>query len=62
MVEFNKNFEIINIEEKPSIPKSNYAITGLYFYDKNVVDYVQELKPSKGELEITDLNNLYLKE
>ncbi len=63
VVEFNKNFEITNIEEKPSIPKSNYAITGLYFYDKNVVDYVQELKPSKrGELEITDLNNLYLKE
>ena len=63
VVEFNKNFEITNIEEKPSIPKSNFAITGLYFYDKNVVDYAKELKPSKrGELEITDLNNLYLKE
>lgn len=60
VIEFDNN-KVISIEEKPTNPKSNFAITGLYFYDKNVVDLVKQLKPSKrGELEITDLNKLYL--
>ena len=60
VIEFDNN-KVISIEEKPTNPKSNFAITGLYFYDKNVVDLVKQLKPSKrGELEITDLNSLYL--
>ena len=63
IVKFNKEKKVINIEEKPEKPKSNYAITGLYFYDSKVVDYAKKLKPSKrGEYEITDLNNFYLKE
>ena len=63
VVEFGQNKMINKIVEKPSNPPSNYAVTGLYQYDKNVIDYVGELKPSKrGELEITDLNNLYIKE
>ena len=61
VVLFDDNKKIINIEEKPEKPKSNWVVTGLYVYDNNVVKYVNDLKPSnRGELEITDLNNLYL--
>ncbi|MDR3273929.1 MAG: glucose-1-phosphate thymidylyltransferase RfbA [Puniceicoccales bacterium] len=63
VVEFDKNFLAISIEEKPKHPKSNYVSVGLYFYPNDVVDKVHLLKPSaRGELEITDLNNLYLEE
>ena len=63
MVEFDENNKVISIEEKPEIPKSNYAITGLYFYDNNVIKHAKSLKPSKrNELEITDLNKIYLNE
>jgi len=60
---FDKDQKVLKIEEKPIVPKSNYAITGLYFYPNDVIDKVELIKPSaRGELEITDLNNLYLRE
>jgi glucose-1-phosphate thymidylyltransferase len=63
VAEFNSQNKVISLEEKPLHPKSNYAVTGLYFYDQNVINFAKSLKPSyRGELEITDLNELYLED
>jgi glucose-1-phosphate thymidylyltransferase len=63
VAEFDANGKVVGLEEKPKKPKSNYAVTGLYFYDRKVVDLAKSLKPSpRGELEITDLNRLYLEQ
>ena len=63
VVELNKKYQVTKITEKPQKARSKYAVTGLYFYDKNIIEKAKKIKPSKrGELEITDINNLYLKE
>ncbi|EEU9228600.1 glucose-1-phosphate thymidylyltransferase RfbA, partial [Escherichia coli] len=63
VIEFDKQGKVISLEEKPTQPKSNYAATGLYFYDRQVIEMAKKLKPSaRGELEITDINNIYMQQ
>lgn len=63
IVEFDQNLDVLSLEEKPQFPKSNYCITGLYFYDNSVIQKAKQVKPSaRGELEITDLNKMYLED